>query len=100
MSSSEKVVVRLTQDTIAILETLVDSGEYNSISEIIMSALSDFIGSKFTSNDIRQILEALPEKKDVGMEALMNNGNRTEMDEAVRSAVIEYVRDKMNEQTK
>ncbi|UAL07790.1 MAG: hypothetical protein KRP56_00535 [Candidatus Methanogranum gryphiswaldense] len=98
MTSTERVVVRLTPDTIAVLDTLVQSGEFSSLSDVIMGAIKDFISKKFTAEEISKVLEELPNKKIIDPESLMESGTPTDMDAAVRAAVGNYVRNRMDGQ--
>ncbi len=96
MDSTQKITVRLGSDTMAVLQSFVDSGEYSSLSEVIFAAISDFIYTKCTQEDILKILANITDKKNIDMKVLMKNVEHTEMDEAVRKAVCEYIRMRMN----
>ncbi len=98
MASTERVAIRLTPDTIAVLDTLVQSGEFPTLSDVIMGAIGEFINDRFTAEDISKILEELPNKKTVSPESLMDSGAPTDMDAAVRAAVGNYVRNRLDGQ--
>jgi Arc/MetJ-type ribon-helix-helix transcriptional regulator len=98
MASTERVAIRLTPDTIAVLDTLVQSGEFPTLSDVIMGAIGEFINDRFTAEDISKILEELSNKKTVSPESLMDSGAPTDMDAAVRAAVGNYVRNRLDGQ--
>ncbi len=98
MASTERVAIRLTPDTIAVLDTLVQSGEFPTLSDVIMGAIGEFINDRFTADEISKILEELPNKKIVSPESLMDSGTPTDMDAAVRAAVGNYVRNRLDGQ--
>ena len=95
MESTERVTVRLSSDTLAVLRTLVDSGEYQNLSEILREAIEDFISIRFTPDNISKILVEIPKKRATELENLVKEGDAGSMDDAVRNAVTEYIRSKM-----
>ena len=95
MESTERVTVRLSSDTLAVLRTLVDSGEYQNLSEILREAIEDFISIRFTPDNISKILVEIPKKRATELENLVKEGDAVSMDDAVRNAVTEYIRSKM-----
>ncbi len=95
MESTERVTVRLSSDTLAVLRTLVDSGEYQNLSEILREAIEDFISIRFTPDNISKILVEIPKKRATELENLVKEGDAISMDDAVRNAVTEYIRSKM-----
>ncbi len=68
------------------------------MSDVIMGAIGEFINDRFTAEDISKILEELPNKKTVSPESLMDSGAPTDMDAAVRAAVGNYVRNRLDGQ--
>ncbi len=95
MESTERVTVRLSSDTLAVLRTLVDSGEYQNLSDILREAIEDFISIRFTPDNISKILVEIPKKRATELENLVKEGDAVSMDDAVRNAVTEYIRSKM-----
>jgi Arc/MetJ-type ribon-helix-helix transcriptional regulator len=94
MTSVDKVTARLPDDIIAVLQTLVDKGEFANLQEVIQEAIRRFVSSEFTSEQISQILMDRQKEDKIKMEVLMGDGSIT-MDEAVKKAVSEYVRSRM-----
>jgi Arc/MetJ-type ribon-helix-helix transcriptional regulator len=91
----ERVTVRLPAETLQILSGLVDSGEYSNISDVVRTAVEEFISARFTPDNISKITVDLPKTKVVELESLVRNGDSVSLDDAVRNAVREYVRVRM-----
>lgn len=96
MDPTEKVIVRLSPDTIALLQSLVDRGEYGSLSESVSAAVDQLIKSKLTTKEISKILSEVVREKPVDMESLLTDGDPISMDEAVRKAVSDYIKTRMD----
>ncbi|MDR2846084.1 MAG: hypothetical protein LBV63_02260 [Candidatus Methanoplasma sp.] len=94
MTSVDRVTARIPDDIIAVLQSLVDRGEFANLQEVVQEAIRRFVSSEFTSEQISQILMDRQKEDKVKMEALMGDGSTT-MDEAVKKAVSEYVRSRM-----
>ncbi|MDY0293081.1 MAG: CopG family transcriptional regulator [Candidatus Methanomethylophilaceae archaeon] len=95
MTSVERVTVRLPAETLQVLMSLVDSGQYPNISDVIRTAVDEFIDARFTPENISKITVDLPRSKVVELESLVKNGDSVSLDDAVRNAVREYVRTRM-----
>lgn len=96
MDRTEKVIVRLTPDKIILLQNLVDRGDYSSLAESVSAAIDTMIGEKFTPKEISKILNETVREKPVKMESLLTDDDPVSMDEAVRKAVSEYVKTRMD----
>ncbi|MDR1405500.1 MAG: ribbon-helix-helix domain-containing protein [Candidatus Methanoplasma sp.] len=96
MDQAEKIAVRLTPDVMVVLQALVDRGEYNSLSETISDAIQKMIDSKFTPKEISKIQNEHKREKHFDIESLLTDGDTVSTDEAVRKAVTEYVRSRMD----
>ncbi|MDR1690364.1 MAG: hypothetical protein LBR42_00785 [Candidatus Methanoplasma sp.] len=95
MDQTEKVIVRLTPDTIVILQALVDRGYYSSLSESVSDAVQKMIESRLTHKEVSKILKDYVKDKPVDMKSLLTDGEPVSMDEAISKAVAEYVRSRM-----
>ncbi len=96
MNSQERVTLRLSSDTLKILTSLVDSGEFSNISDVIRAAVDEFIDKRFTPENIAKISVDLPKTKVIELESLVRSGDSVSLDDAVRNAVREYVRTRKN----
>jgi len=95
MDPTEKLIVRVSPDTVTILQELVDRREYGSLSESVADAINKMIGSKLTEEEISKILSDHKREKPLKMESLMTDDDQESMDEAVKKAVKGYVRARM-----
>jgi Arc/MetJ-type ribon-helix-helix transcriptional regulator len=95
MDPTEKITVRLTQDTMAALQALVDRGDFDSLAEGVSEAIQKMIESKFTPKELSKIQKEGVRENPINMESLLTDGDKKSSDEAVMKAVTEYVRSKM-----
>jgi len=95
MDPTEKILVRLTPDTMLLLQTLVDRGEYDSLSESVADAIDKMIGSKLTPKEITKILGEHVKERPLKMESLLTDGDPESLDEALKKAVRDYVRSRI-----
>jgi len=96
MDPSEKIIVRLSPDTVLVLQSLVDKGEYRSLSESVADAIEQMIEAKFTPEEIEKIVSNRIREQPLRIESLLTDNNPESMDEAVRKAVRGYVRSRMD----
>ncbi|MCL2295621.1 MAG: hypothetical protein FWC29_00875 [Methanomassiliicoccaceae archaeon] len=95
MDPTKKIIVRLSPETIIILQKLVDRGDYDSLSESVSDAIDKMILSKLTEEEVGKFVKEHAEEKALKMESLLTDGDPESMDDAVRRAVKEYVRSRM-----
>jgi Arc/MetJ-type ribon-helix-helix transcriptional regulator len=96
MDPTEKINVRLSPDTMAVLQALIDRGDYDSLSESVSDAIDLMIASKLTPNEIAKIQKEHVRGKPIKMESLLKESDPESMDEAVKKAVKDYVRSRMD----
>ena len=89
---SEKFLVRISPDTVLLLQTLVDRGAYDSLASGVSDAIEKMIESKLSAEEIEKILEEHVRRKPFRMESLLSDGDPVSMEEAVKTAVREYVK--------
>ena len=92
MSSNERITVRLPTDKLALLESLVGTGDYDNLSDVVRDAIELFIEQNFTPDNISKITVELPKGNVLELESLIKNGDSVSMDDAIRNAVREYTR--------
>ena len=87
MDSDRKVTVRLSPETVGILQALVDSGEFPSLSVEVRSVLDDYAEERFA-----QGVRPAPEMGEdyLSIEDLTIDGSS--LDDAVMSAAKEFAR--------
>ena len=92
MASNERITVRLPTDKLALLQSLVGTGDYDNLSDVVREAVDQFIESNFTPDNISKITVDLPKGNVLELESLIRDGDSVSMDDAIRNAVREYTR--------
>ena len=92
----EKVTVRLTSDTVRLLQSLVDRGDFPNLSEVVRNAIDEFVGDRFPLGSIVDIDESAHDDGVIELSALVHGNNTMLMGEAVQDAVREYIRNRMD----
>ena len=95
MDPTEKILVRLTPDTMLLLQTLVDRGDYGSLSESVSDAIDKMIGSKLTPKEITKILNEHSRERPLKMESLLTDEDPDSLDATLKKAVRDYVRSRV-----
>jgi len=95
MDQTEKIIVRLSPDTVILLQALVDRGEYDSLSESVADAINKMVESRFTKKEMAKLAKEHTKEQPLNMESLLSDGDPESMDDAVRRAVKEYVKTRM-----
>lgn len=95
-SESERVTIRIPPDKIQALHQLVKSGEYDTISDVIRSAIDRFIDYQFAPDYIRKMIIELPKGNVVDLQQLVKSGDSVSVEDAIRNAVREYVRRRLH----
>jgi len=95
MNSTERITVRLPTDKVELVQSLVDKGDYQNVSDVIRDALDDFLSVRFPSGNIDRVMVELPKAKVLELEALVQDGDSISLDDAIRNAVREYTKARM-----
>ncbi|MGQ0797805.1 MAG: ribbon-helix-helix domain-containing protein [Methanobacteriota archaeon] len=95
-SESERVTIRIPPDKIHQLQQLVKSGDFDTISDVIRSAIDRFLDFKFAPDYIRKLMIELPKGNVVDLQQLVKSGDSVSVEDAVRNAVREYVRRRLH----
>ncbi len=87
MDTDRKVTVRLSSETVGILQSLVDSGEFVSLSDAVRSVLDEYAEERFA-----QGVKPAPEMGEdyLSIEDLTIDGSS--LDGAIMAAAKEFVR--------
>jgi Arc/MetJ-type ribon-helix-helix transcriptional regulator len=89
---SDRVTIRIPPEKIHSLQTLVKRGEFDTISDVIRTAIDRFIDQKFAPDYIRKLMIELPKGNVVDLQSLVKSGDSVSIEDAIRNAVREYVR--------
>lgn len=92
MSDSIRITIRLSRNAAEKMEELVKSGEFKNISEVVRTAIEDFLAEKFAPRNIEKISVDLPKATVAMLTRLVEEGDAVDLDDAIRTAVREYVR--------
>ena len=88
---SERVTVRLLSKDLKALESLVKSGKYATLSEVIRVAINNFIETQFAPDHISKITIEFPKGNVVELEKIVKSGDSINVEDAIRNAVKEYI---------
>ena len=96
-TESERVTVRIPKDKIEALQTLIDTGQYSNVSDVVRAAIDEFVTTHITPSHITRMTVELPKGNMVKLEELVHEGDAISVDDAVRNAVRDYVRKRLQQ---
>ncbi|MCI4321884.1 MAG: ribbon-helix-helix domain-containing protein [Thermoplasmata archaeon] len=97
VDTSERVTVRIPQDLLEKLKVIQQSKETPTISDTIREALERFIEMNLPPPNIRKVVVDLSRQDNLQLEEFVREGNSVSVDDAVRSAVREYIRTRLEQ---
>jgi len=97
MSDSIRITIRLSRAAAEKLEELVKSGEYKNLSDVVRTAIENFLAEKFAPKNVEKISVDLPKSTVAMLVKLVEAGDAVDLDDAIRTAVREYVRKQISE---
>ena len=94
MSDSARITIRLSKSVMDQLQTLVDSGEFKNISDVVRAAIENFLNERDVPPNVNRVVLDLPKKTTQLLLKLVESGEFevVDMNDAIRSAVKEYIR--------
>ncbi len=96
MSDTERITVRLSAEKLQALQSMVDDGQYDTLSEVIRSAIDAFLEEHYTPEYIERVTVELPKGNVIELESLVQEGDSVSLDDAIRNAVREYTRKRIS----
>jgi Arc/MetJ-type ribon-helix-helix transcriptional regulator len=96
VETSERVTVRIPQDLIEALKTIQQNLGHPTISDTIRSALESYVQVKLSPSNIRKVIVDLSKQDTRQLEELVQEGSSVSVDDAIRAAVREYVRARLD----
>lgn len=96
MTASERVTVRITKEQLLLIQDLIDRGKFGTMTEIVVSALDEFLGKYYSPENIRKVTVDLPKGNMIRLEELVRDGDSISIDDAIRNAVREYTRNRVS----
>ena len=98
MSSTERVTIRLSTDSVDKMQELVASGQFETITDVIRAAVEEFLGKYYSPDNVKKVTVDLPKSNAVELETLVNDGDSISLDDAIRNAVREYTRTRLTKE--
>jgi Arc/MetJ-type ribon-helix-helix transcriptional regulator len=97
--TSERVTVRIPQDLIEKLRQIQESKSTATISDTIREALERYVEVNLPPPNITKVVVDLSRQDNRQLEAFVREGGSVSVDDAVRSAVREYIRTRVEQLT-
>lgn len=95
--TSERVTVRIPQDLLEKLKRIQEAKGTATISDTIREGLEQFIELNLPPQHIRKVVVELSRQDNSRLEEFVREGNSVSVDDAVRSAVREYIRSRIDQ---
>jgi Arc/MetJ-type ribon-helix-helix transcriptional regulator len=97
VDTSERVTVRIPQELIEKLKQIQETKSSPTISDTIREALEQYIELHLPPQNVRKVVVELSRQDNSRLEAFVREGNSVSVDDAVRSAVREYIRGRLEQ---
>ena len=97
--TSERVTVRIPQDLIEKLRQIQESKSTPTISDTIREALERYVEVNLPPPNITKVVVDLSRQDNRQLEEFVREGGSVSVDDAVRSAVREYIRTRVEQLT-
>ena len=94
--TSERVTVRIPQDLMEKLKRIQEAKGTPTISDTIREGLERYIEVNLPPPNIRKVVVDLSRQDNHQLEEFVREGNSVSVDDAVRSAVREYIRSRLD----
>jgi Arc/MetJ-type ribon-helix-helix transcriptional regulator len=95
VDTSERVTVRIPQDLLEKLKAIQQSKGTATISDTIREGLDRYVEMNLPPPNIRKVVVDLSRQDNRQLEEFVREGNSVSVDDAVRSAVREYIRSRV-----
>lgn len=93
--TSERVTVRIPQDLLEVLKKVQEEEGHPTISDTIREGLERYVELKRAPSNIKKVVVDLSRQDNRQLEELVHEGGSVSVDDAIRSAVREYVRERL-----
>ena len=97
VDTSERVTVRIPQELLEKLKQIQQSKGTPTISDTIREGLDQYIELNLPPQNIRKVVVELSRQDNSRLEEFVREGNSVSVDDAVRSAVREYIRSRIEQ---
>ncbi len=99
VDTSERVTVRIPQDLLEKLKQVQQEQGTATISDTIREGLEQYVELHLPPQNIRKVVVELSRQDNRRLEEFVRDGNSVSLDDAVRSAVREYIRTRLDQLT-
>jgi Arc/MetJ-type ribon-helix-helix transcriptional regulator len=93
--TSERVTVRIPQDLLEKLKRIQNEQETATISDTIREALERYAEVHLPPPNVRKVVVELSRQDNLQLEEIVREGSSVSVDDAVRWAVREYIRQRV-----
>jgi len=97
VDTSERVTVRIPQELLEKLKQIQQSKDTPTISDTIRDGLEQYIELNLPPQNVRKVVVELSRQDNNRLEEFVREGNSVSVDDAVRSAVREYIRGRLEQ---
>ncbi|HEV2520529.1 MAG TPA: ribbon-helix-helix domain-containing protein [Thermoplasmata archaeon] len=94
--TSERVTVRIPQELLERLRSIQQSKGVATISDTIREGLEKYVEMNLPPPNIRKVVVDLSRQDNRQLEEMVREGNSVSVDDAVRSAVREFIRSRVD----
>jgi len=96
VDTSERVTVRIPEELLEKLKRIQEEKGTATISDTIREGLEQYIELHLPPHHIRKVVVELSRRDNSRLEEFVREGNSVSVDDAVRSAVREYIRSRLD----
>jgi len=97
VDTSERVKVRIPQDLLERLKQIQQTKGTPTISDTIREGLDQYVELNLPPQNIRKVVVELSRQDNSRLEEFVREGASVSLDDAVRSAVREYIRSRLEQ---
>ncbi len=97
VDTSERVTVRIPEELLEKLKRIQDEKGTATISDTIREGLEQYVELHLPPHHIRKVVVELSRRDNSRLEEFVREGNSVSVDDAVRSAVREYIRSRIDQ---
>ena len=97
VDTSERVTVRIPEELLEKLKRIQEARGTGTISDTIREGLEQYVELHLPPHHIRKVVVELSRRDNSRLEEFVREGNSVSVDDAVRSAVREYIRSRIDQ---
>ncbi len=94
---STRITIRISGEAYKKLEELLKTGEFKNMSDVIRTAIQEFLKTRFSPPNVSKIPVELPKSIIDSIDVLVENGDAIDKEDLIRLAVREYVNRRIKE---